>query len=59
MWTFNRAELVDTHPDWYSKNRQWRFVRRQAPLRKALPLALPLAAGSTAIFGTTGKRYFR
>jgi Glycosyl hydrolase-like 10 len=21
MWTFNRAELVDTHPEWYSKNR--------------------------------------
>jgi uncharacterized lipoprotein YddW (UPF0748 family) len=21
MWTFNRAELVGTHPDWYSKNR--------------------------------------
>ena len=21
MWTFNRAELVDTHPLWYSKNR--------------------------------------
>src|SRR6202012_3392496 len=21
MWTFNRAELVDTHPLWYSKSR--------------------------------------
>jgi len=21
MWTFNRAELVATHPEWYSKNR--------------------------------------
>jgi len=21
MWTFNRAELVPTHPEWYSKNR--------------------------------------
>ena len=21
MWTFNRAELVSTHPEWYSKNR--------------------------------------
>jgi len=21
MWTFNRAELIGTHPDWYSKNR--------------------------------------
>jgi len=21
MWTFNRAELVSIHPDWYSKNR--------------------------------------
>ena len=21
MWTFNRAELVTVHPDWYSKNR--------------------------------------
>lgn len=21
IWTFNRAELVATHPDWYSKNR--------------------------------------
>lgn len=22
MWTFNRAELVNTHPEWYSKNRK-------------------------------------
>ena len=22
MWTFNRAELVETHPLWYSKNRE-------------------------------------
>jgi uncharacterized lipoprotein YddW (UPF0748 family) len=21
MWTFNRAELIETHPEWYSKNR--------------------------------------
>ncbi|HEY0246165.1 MAG TPA: family 10 glycosylhydrolase [Mucilaginibacter sp.] len=22
MWTFNRSELITTHPDWYSKNRK-------------------------------------
>lgn len=22
MWTFNRAELVNSHPEWYSKNRK-------------------------------------
>ncbi len=22
MWTFNRAELISTHPEWYSKNRK-------------------------------------